>query len=432
MSSNNNTIPDSVISSPETVSQGFHIGGIFIILVAGFLGVFAPPLLVHRKWLSIKSTKFIIGKAFSAGIILGVGFVHMLPDAQNQLASSMPEYPYSGLFAGLAAAVSLLIEQMALTLIKNMMTKDNHNNHHNHNHNHKAAEEDNEIPKENKIEMVHLHSDAKEPSKNDIPTTGVRPILEHEDSSPGLPNTLNCNKDHCDDQECGPPKVELGKPCDCDHPVYKSDQDYIDKHKEGNHNGIMNILPHNHEHEHEHGHGEEGHTHGVMGLYTDEELFKRVNSFTIAHVLEIGVAFHSIIIGIALSVERDLAKFDALLIAICFHQFFEGLALGSSIQGAKITSFMHVGIMTAIFSLSTPAGQAIGLGVASLYDDASATAQETQGIFDSISGGILLYMALVDLIGEDFKKSYKGCLQMWMVLAVFLGFGFMCVLAIWA
>lgn len=350
----------------------------------------------------------------------------MLPEAQDQLASSMPEYPYSGFFAGLAAAVSLLIEQIALTLIKNMMTKNNHNNH-----KHKAAEEDNEIPKENKIEMVHLHIDAKEPSKNDIPTTGVRPILDHEDSSPGLPNTLNCNKDNCNDQECGPPKVEeLGKPCDCEHPVYKSEQDYIRKHQEGNHNGIMNIVPH--DHEHEHGHGEEGHTHGVMGLYTDEELLKRVNSFTIAHVLEIGVAFHSIIIGIALSVESDLSKFDALLIAICFHQFFEGLALGSSIQGAKITSFLHVGIMTAIFSLSTPAGQAIGLGVASLYDEESATAQETQGIFDSISGGILLYMALVDLIGEDFKKSYKGCLQMWMVLAVFLGFGFMCILAIWA
>jgi zinc transporter 1/2/3 len=47
--------------------------------------------------------------------------------------------------------------------------------------------------------------------------------------------------------------------------------------------------------------------------------------------LEISVAVHSIIIGIALGSAagaEELPSMEAYLIAICFHQFFEGMALG--------------------------------------------------------------------------------------------------------
>jgi zinc transporter 1/2/3 len=50
-----------------------------------------------------------------------------------------------------------------------------------------------------------------------------------------------------------------------------------------------------------------------------------------AYMMEISVAIHSVIIGIALGSlagPENLAPLSALLIAICFHQFFEGLGLG--------------------------------------------------------------------------------------------------------
>lgn len=53
-------------------------------------------------------------------------------------------------------------------------------------------------------------------------------------------------------------------------------------------------------------------------------------------LLEAGILFHSIFIGMALSVATG-AGFVVLLIAISFHQTFEGLALGSRIAG--ITAF---------------------------------------------------------------------------------------------
>ncbi|KAJ1723642.1 hypothetical protein LPJ53_002025 [Coemansia erecta] len=47
------------------------------------------------------------------------------------------------------------------------------------------------------------------------------------------------------------------------------------------------------------------------------------------YILEIGIALYSVLIGLALAISDH--GFLALFIAICFHQFFEGLALGTSL-----------------------------------------------------------------------------------------------------
>ncbi|KAJ2076544.1 low-affinity Zn(2+) transporter zrt2 [Coemansia sp. RSA 988] len=47
------------------------------------------------------------------------------------------------------------------------------------------------------------------------------------------------------------------------------------------------------------------------------------------HVLEVGIALYSVLIGLALAISDS--GFIALFVAICFHQFFEGLALGTSL-----------------------------------------------------------------------------------------------------
>ncbi|KAJ1950456.1 low-affinity Zn(2+) transporter zrt2 [Linderina pennispora] len=47
------------------------------------------------------------------------------------------------------------------------------------------------------------------------------------------------------------------------------------------------------------------------------------------YILEVGIALYSVLVGLALAVsDKD---FTVMLVAICFHQFFEGLALGSSL-----------------------------------------------------------------------------------------------------
>ena len=80
--------------------------------------------------------------------------------------------------------------------------------------------------------------------------------------------------------------------------------------------------------------------------------------------------------------------------------------------------------MACVFALTTPVGIAIGLGVSSTYNPNSKAALGTQGVFDSISAGILIYMALVDLIAVDFQsKRIRSSrkLQVSAYLATFAG-----------
>lgn len=126
-------------------------------------------------------------------------------------------------------------------------------------------------------------------------------------------------------------------------------------------------------------------------------------------LLEAGILFHSVFIGMALSVSTGPA-FLVLLIAITFHQTFEGLALGARI--AAIPSFTTMSykpwIMSVMYGITTPVGQAIGLAVHRLYDPQSQFGLLTVGIVNAVSSGLLLYAGLVQLLAEDFlsERSY--------------------------
>jgi hypothetical protein len=126
-------------------------------------------------------------------------------------------------------------------------------------------------------------------------------------------------------------------------------------------------------------------------------------------MLEAGILFHSVFIGLALSVSTGSA-FVVLLIAIAFHQTFEGLALGSRI--AAIASFSTSSpkpwLMSLMYGITTPVGQAIGLGLQGFYDPQSMGGLLMVGIVNAVSCGLLLYAGLVQLLAEDFlsEESY--------------------------
>jgi zinc transporter 1/2/3 len=93
-------------------------------------------------------------------------------------------------------------------------------------------------------------------------------------------------------------------------------------------------------------------------------------------------------------------------------------------------------IMVAFFSVTTPLGIVIGIGILSTYDESSTTALLVEGIFDSVSAGILVYMSLVSLIATDFLVSRRlranSSLQLYSCTALFCGAASMSVLAYWA
>ncbi|XP_070037357.1 zinc transporter 5-like [Nicotiana tomentosiformis] len=184
--------------------------------------------------------------------------------------------------------------------------------------------------------------------------------------------------------------------------------------------------------------GDEGgaihvHSHGsasLMGDSSSELLRYRV----ISQVLEMGIIVHSVIIGIALGASESPKTIRPLVAALTFHQFFEGMGLGGCIAQAKFKT-RAVAIMALFFSLTTPVGIAIGLGITNVYDENSPTALIVEGVFNSASAGILIYMALVDFLAADFmhpRMQGNGKLQLGANISLLLGAGLMALIANWA
>ncbi|KAE8680330.1 Zinc transporter 3 [Hibiscus syriacus] len=189
-------------------------------------------------------------------------------------------------------------------------------------------------------------------------------------------------------------------------------------------------------HVHVHTHATHGHAHGAADSPSDQELLfsQLIRQRIISQVLEVGIVVHSVVIGISLGASQSPDTIRPLVAALSFHQFFEGMGLGGCISQAQFES-MSVAIMGTFFSLTTPMGIAIGIGISSFYKDNGETALIVEGVFNSSSAGILVYMALVDLLAADFmnpRLQSNAGLQLGVYVSLLLGTASMSVLAKWA
>lgn len=152
-------------------------------------------------------------------------------------------------------------------------------------------------------------------------------------------------------------------------------------------------------------------------------------------ILEFGVIFHSVIIGITLGTTND---FTTLFIVLIFHQAFEGLGLGTRLAVLPLPKKSWIPFIGGLaYAWVTPIGIAIGLGVRHSYNEDSATANYVTGTFDSVSSGILLYTGLVELLAHEFifNEKMRTAPLGKVLLSVFemlLGAGLMALLGYWA
>ncbi|KAK6927100.1 Zinc/iron permease [Dillenia turbinata] len=167
-----------------------------------------------------------------------------------------------------------------------------------------------------------------------------------------------------------------------------------------------------------------------------EELLK-LKQRLVSQVLEIGIIFHSVIIGVTMGMSQNKCTIRPLVAALAFHQIFEGMGLGGCIAQAGF-SFGTTAYMSFMFSVTTPMGIVLGMIIFSLtgYDDSSANALILEGLLGSLSSGILIYMALVDLIAVDFFHNKlmdsDRRLKIASFIALVLGSTSMSILALWA
>ncbi|KAL5615050.1 hypothetical protein BROUX41_005114 [Berkeleyomyces rouxiae] len=183
----------------------------------------------------------------------------------------------------------------------------------------------------------------------------------------------------------------------------------------------LSYLPHSH------GHGPHIESHGpVSNVAFSGQIIAIL-------ILEFGVIFHSVFIGLVLSTTDEVV---ILTIVLVFHQLMEGLGIGSRLavvkwpQGRGWWPFLFA----AMYSVSTPIGIAAGLGA---RPNNGNTQTLVNGIFDSISGGILLYTGLVELLAHEFmfnEQMNRSPLRVKFAALSCVGFGagIMALLAKWA
>lgn len=113
----------------------------------------------------------------------------------------------------------------------------------------------------------------------------------------------------------------------------------------------------------------------------DPEVYRRMS--TNITLLEGGILFHSVFVGMTVSITID--GFIILLIAILFHQMFEGLGLGSRIAAVPYPKgSAKPWLLVFAFGTTAPIGQAIGLLTRNTYDPNSAFGLIIVGIFNAM------------------------------------------------
>ncbi|KAL6602880.1 hypothetical protein ACP70R_043241 [Stipagrostis hirtigluma subsp. patula] len=365
----------------EAAAFGLKMVAVAAILVAGAAGV-AIPLVGRwrgRGGRGAASTTsggaFVLAKAFAAGVILATGFVHILPDAEEALTDPcLPAVPWRRFpFPGFVAMLAALG-----TLV---------------------------------VDFVGTHMYE---SKNRSEEAAAAAAIAGDQEAAAL------LEDGVLVERVGDGEARDGV-----------------GHKDAMHIVGMRAHAAAHRHSHAQGHGAcdggavyDGHGHG----HGHDEESPQARHVVVAQILELGIVSHSVIIGLSLGVSQSPCTIRPLVAALSFHQFFEGVALGGCIAEAQFKNFSSL-LMAFFFAITTPAGIALGTGLASFYNPNSPRALVVEGILDSISAGILIYMALVDLIAADFLSKRMSCnprLQVGSYIALFLGAIAMASLAIWS
>ncbi|KAG6589318.1 Zinc transporter 1, partial [Cucurbita argyrosperma subsp. sororia] len=314
----------------------YKVGSIASVLVAGAAGVSLP--LVGKKIPSLRPENdiFFMIKAFAAGVILGTGFIHILPDAFQDLTSPCigqnpwGDFPFAGFIAMASSIGTLMVDTFATSF----------------------------------YQRRHFS------------------------------------------------KIK--------HVIAVADQERGEEHAG---------------HVHVHTHATHGHAHGSAAPTGEtSSLTELIRYRIVSQVLELGIVVHSVIIGISLGTSHSPATIKPLLVALSFHQFFEGMGLGGCISQAQFR-WRSAAAMATFFSLTAPVGIAVGIGISGVYRDSSRTTLIVEGSMNSASAGILIYMALVDLLAADFmnpRMQNNLGLQLGSNISLLLGAACMSVLAKWA
>ena len=158
-----------------------------------------------------------------------------------------------------------------------------------------------------------------------------------------------------------------------------------------------------------------------------------------AMLVEGSILIHSVLIGFDLGLQTE-KNWITLIIAISFHQFFEGFAVGQIVLDAQFGFWKKVA-MISFYSLTTSVGICIGIGT---YLGNGGDSGETQsvlitiGVIDAICGGLLLFAGMSVFWTEWYVNNHEHHVADSLFqpaigfVGVAMGMAIMAVIGIWA
>lgn len=404
------TLPLCSVSNDYNGHSGLRILSVFIILISSGIGVFFPIMSSRYSFIRLPDWCFFVAKFFGSGVIISTAFIHLLQPASEALGDpclggTFADYPWAFGIC-LMSLFALFFTEIISHHFVSRSLGDEHdhgsNNGHSHSHQHSHS------PGGEVRDTDHLHSD------EDFD------LEMEEDSLSSLGTEVSVNKVH---------NIE----------TFKSKRDLEDQTSIPINTSIPievhSSQPGKNHYSHESAHQDLSQ---IGTPVEQEEREKYLNQVVAVSILEAGVLFHSVFVGLSLSVSGD--EFETLFIVLTFHQMFEGLGLGTRVAETSWprTRRSTPWLMGLAFTITCPIAVAIGIGVRKSWIPGSRSALIANGVFDAISSGILIYTGLVELMAHEFlfSNQFKGPGGLKKMLSAYvimcLGAGLMALLGKWA
>ncbi|KAI5919664.1 zinc-regulated transporter 2 [Camillea tinctor] len=362
-----------------------HVVGLFLVLAASVFGAGFPVAAKKISWLKVPTKVFFACKHFGTGVLIATAFVHLLPTAFFSLSDPCLPDLFTEQYPPMPGVI-MMFSLFCLFVIEVWMN--------------------------NKM-GGHSHGGARGFEEHVAPPMGAAPprparnpnhnSFEAEDISY---EKQMAQKMYGQNNEVQPP-MPYGDGNDMDLPHSEMPpwfivfyEQYVRQRLE-----MMNMIranqPQHIDHKEEVIVSEKS-MWDEEGQPVDPMIYKRM-SMNIT-LLEGGILFHSVFVGMTVSITVE--GFVILLVAILFHQMFEGLGLGSRIAAVPYPKgSIRPWLLVFAFGTTAPIGQAIGLIARDSYDPNSAFGLIIVGVFNAISSGLLIYAATVDLLAEDFLSE---------------------------
>ncbi|KAI5262142.1 ZIP zinc/iron transport family [Aureobasidium subglaciale] len=361
--------------------MGVRISAIFVIGICSLFATWFPVFAARHRGVGVPDWAFFIAKYFGSGVIIATAFIHLLAPAHEALDNEcltgpIRDYSWVEGIVLMTIMVLFFVELMTMRYAK-----------FGHSHEH---------------DETHEHADE----------LGIKP----EPFTDGKTPDVSDESDHAYEMHAGRVSTSTAQ---CPTTPHARGDDHLG-HARSHVDNEISV----------------GWTEAqkqASGLVTESYAAQMTALF----ILEFGVIFHSIFIGLTLAVSGP--EFATLYVVLVFHQSFEGLGLGTRLAAVPWPESKRWSpyLLGAGYAISTPIAIAIGLGVRQSFAPNSQTTLIANGVFDSISAGILIYTGLVELMAHEFmfstymqRASIKTVLTAFFVMC--LGAALMALLGKWA